>query len=347
MKVSVIVVCYNERVNIGCCLQSLVDLQYPQEDYEILVVDNNSEDGTQEIIRGFQKDHPRIRLFINQERGIASSRNMGIKRAAYPYVAFTDADCQVPPEWLGVMVDGFKRHREYYPELVAAGGTNEAPAGVSSFYDSVNIVLKTLLGNRGSTQGREFSQDRLVDHIPTLNILYDKAMIISAGGFDEDFRFVCEDPELNHRLVKSNHKIVYLKDSRVSHRFRPGFLCWAKRTFSYGWGRTQIILRHPDHFSFIYLLPPAIILLWIGPPLFLWNPVAWWPIATYTLFLGLYALFHCLWRGKWWLVGHVLFLYLLTHLFYGLGEIWSLIHFGGRRVRSCWGGLAERMVTRE
>jgi len=308
---------------------------YPKQDYEILIVDNNSNDCTQGIVCQFQKGHPNIRLVINYERGIACSRNIGIKHASYPYVAFTDADCQVPPEWLSVMVGGFERHREAYPELVAAGGTNEAPSGVSSFYDSVNIVLKTLLGNRGSTQGREFTQDRLVQHIPTLNILYDKAMIISAGGFDETFRFVCEDPELNHRLVTSNHKIVYLKDSKVSHRFRPGFILWAKRTYSYGWGRTQIILRHPDHFGLIYLLPPIIILFWISAPLFVFgNRGSWWPLAGYTLSLCLYALFHCIHRGKWWLVGHVLSLYLLTHLCYALGQIWSLIHFCFRRMIS-------------
>jgi GT2 family glycosyltransferase len=170
-----------------------------------------------------------------------------------------------------------------------------------------------------------------VDHIPTLNILYEKKTLQDFGGFDEAFRFACEDPELNHRLVKANYKIAYLNGLHVVHRFRPGFGPWIRRCFSYGKGRTQILLKHPDHLSLVLLVPQAIALLWLTAPMtFLNAPLLWNPVALYASFLFLYAAGLCTIKGKWHLSGHVFLLYLVTHFSFGLGQLWGLGLNGNR-----------------
>jgi len=271
-------------------------------------------------------DFTNIHLLNNPKKGIAISRNVGLKGAKYPFVAFTDADCLVPMDWLSTLVRGFRKYCQIHPTLVAVGGSNTAPTEVSAFYDAVNIVLKTLLGNRGSTQGREFKNDRLVDHIPTLNILYLKQALDESGGFDENFRFVCEDPEMNYRLIKAGHKIMHMKDSSVIHAFKPGFRVWAEKIFTYGRGRTQLLLKHAGLFRFHYLIPPGIAILWITAPIMIISgdgPL--WIWGAYVSLILLYTLFHISRSGYWKLYCHVLLLYFITHFSFGLGQLWGLI----------------------
>jgi cellulose synthase/poly-beta-1,6-N-acetylglucosamine synthase-like glycosyltransferase len=332
MKVSVVVVCYNEENNIEKCLNSLLAMDYAREDIEIIIVDNCSEDATQQIVRQIAEKAPQVRLVSNPVRSIAKSRNIGLKEARYPLVAFTDADCTVPRNWLTVLTKGFQQYRQIFPELAAVGGTNMGPKGVSSFYDAVNITLKSLLGNRGSTQGREFGADRLVDHIPTLNILYRKKIIRRLEGFDENFRFVCEDPELNHRLNKAGYKIMHLKDSYVIHRFRPGWFPWIKRLFGYGKGRTRLIIKHPDHFSALFLVPPAIVLLWVSTPVLVMLEMGLkWILAIYLLLMTLYSLCHIGRLRNWKILPTILVLYLITHISYGLGQFMGLRYLSNKR----------------
>lgn len=325
MRISVVILCYNEAERIHECLSSLEGQQYPRDDFEVLVLDNRSTDMTVEIAEGFARRLENVRVLENPRRGIAPGRNLGLREAAHPYVAFTDADCRVPPDWLATLAEGFRRNSGKHPSLAAVGGTNRAPAGVSGFYDAVNVMLKTTLGNRGSTQGREFGRDTRVDHIPTLNILYRKESVLAQGGFDEAFLFVCEDPDLNYRLEAAGHAIVHLDGCPVEHAFVPGWRAWTNKIFRYGKGRTQLLRKHPRKMGPVYLVPPLICLVWLlalASPLF--GASLSLPLGLYLAAMGGYALLHCLLQGSLGLWPRVLGLYLLTHVSFGLGQIAGL-----------------------
>lgn len=325
MRISVVILCLNEQERIGQCLDSLANQDFPGSDYEVLVIDNGSTDGSLALIEERARRMDNLRLAVNPRRGIATSRNMGLALAAYPYAAFTDADCIPPPDWLTVLARGWERHRKSEPNLVAVGGANRAPERRSGFYDAVNVVLKTPLGNRNSTQGCEFGRDERVDHIPTLNVLYDREAVLAAGGFDEDFLFVCEDPDLNYRLVAAGKTLVHLKDSCVTHSFRPGLLEWARKIFGYGQGRTQLLRKHPGKFSLLYAVPASICALYVlalAAPLLGFRSVL--PLCAYFAGMAVYAAIHCLRRKRPGLIPYALALYLLTHASYGLGQIWGL-----------------------
>jgi len=89
MKVSVILVCYNEEARISHCLKSLLSMDYAMDNFEVVVVDNGSEDSTKDIIRRFMTDFTNIHLLNNPKKGIAISRNVGLKGAKYPFEAIT------------------------------------------------------------------------------------------------------------------------------------------------------------------------------------------------------------------------------------------------------------------
>lgn len=96
MKISVIVPCYNEERRIGGCLRALLALDYPKENREILVVDNNSTDSSIEVI----EKHRGIEVLSEVSRGDFAARNRGLAASQGEVIAFTDADTAPLPNWL-------------------------------------------------------------------------------------------------------------------------------------------------------------------------------------------------------------------------------------------------------
>lgn len=96
MRISVVVPFHNVEPYVGACLQALLTQDYPADQYEIILVDNNATDGSAAIVRR----HPRVRLLQQPVPGSYAARNLGISVATGEIIAFTDADCAVAPDWL-------------------------------------------------------------------------------------------------------------------------------------------------------------------------------------------------------------------------------------------------------
>jgi len=106
MKVSVIIPTYNRGWCIGRSISSILYQQY--EGYEVIVVDDGSGDNTKEILSLFGE---RIRIIRNLEnKGVAYSRNIGIKNARYPFIAFLDSDDYWLPKKLLYQIQFFKEN---------------------------------------------------------------------------------------------------------------------------------------------------------------------------------------------------------------------------------------------
>ena len=96
---SIILPTYNEADNVKILIPKLVNIWSSQEfNYEIIVVDDNSPDGTAEIARKFAETYP-IKVFVRTHRlGLSSAIIYGARKASYGYVIVMDADLQHPPE---------------------------------------------------------------------------------------------------------------------------------------------------------------------------------------------------------------------------------------------------------
>ena len=277
-RATVAVLTFNEESNLPDLLGSLAGQTYPRSQFEILIIDNGSSDGTRDLVRRWMKKMDNLRLVVEPEPGIAIARNRALHSADTDLIAFTDADVICPARWLQSLVEGFDRHRQAQPDLVAVGGGNIPVTRGGRFLTALGITLNSFWGSHGSVQGMLYQQDRQVPHIPTLNICYDRQRIIEAGGFDINFRMVSEDPELNHRLTTAGGKIVFLAGVEVEHKMRPTFRSWMKNVYLYGRGRTQIIKKHPDHLQAKFLLPPLLVLALSLIPLGLIHPLFFLPL---------------------------------------------------------------------
>ncbi|MGB9911607.1 MAG: glycosyltransferase [Microgenomates group bacterium] len=307
-KVTVAVVCFNEEKNIVDCLSSLLQQSYPAFKTEILVIDNNSTDQTIPLIKKFQRKTKRVRLIINPRRGIAISRNVAVKNCRTAFLAFIDADCIAPKNWLKSLVLGYQKYKRKIPNLVAVGGPNYPPK-TTSFYQALGIVLNTFLGSRGSVQGRRYEEDREVTHLPCVNVLYEKKAIEEVGWFDESLGSIIEDEDLTYRLLKTGRRFFYLAKSGVIHKMRSNLKDWAKRMVVYGKGRMMFLKKHPEAKKPIFYLPVILVLT---------APLSFW---FYLFFFGFYSFWLAYRQKKLNLWGKIFLIFFVTHWFYGLGEI--------------------------
>lgn len=112
---SVIVLNYfGERV-IESTIDSLLNLTYPQNKYEIIIVDNASKDKSKKIILNYAKKNKNIRsIFLNKNLGFAGGNNRGIKAAKGKYVVLLNNDCLVDKNWLDELVKTAERNKNVF-----------------------------------------------------------------------------------------------------------------------------------------------------------------------------------------------------------------------------------------
>ena len=109
MKVSIILPTYNRKKLLKKCIESLISQNYPKEDFEIIVIDDGSTDGTEQITRKLKRKIPNLIYYKTKHNGQANARNFGLRKAKGSFIAFTDDDCVVEKNWLRKIEDTFKR----------------------------------------------------------------------------------------------------------------------------------------------------------------------------------------------------------------------------------------------
>ena len=112
VRVSVVVPTFNEAAQIEPFLRQFDRQTLPRRDFEVIVVDGGSDDGTRDIALRFADA-----VIAQSSKGVGGARNDGVAIARAPIVATTDADCVVPPDWL----ERIARHFED-PTVVAVCG---------------------------------------------------------------------------------------------------------------------------------------------------------------------------------------------------------------------------------
>src|SRR5437773_274805 len=102
MDVTIILCTYNRCESLAKSLTSIASLRMPESlEWEVLVVDNNSSDGTREVVGDFCRRYPgRFRYLFEPKQGLSSARNAGVVEARGDIVAFIDDDAIAQPTWL-------------------------------------------------------------------------------------------------------------------------------------------------------------------------------------------------------------------------------------------------------
>jgi len=325
MNVSVVITCLNEEQNIGSCLDTLIRQIYSGGAYEIIIVDGGSTDNTQDIVKKVMDADLSIRLVVELKKGTAAGRNAGVRAAQYDYIAFIDADCEAPPDWLEILVKHYQQAVRKDEHIAAVGGTNRSPKGSSGFVRAIGVALDSYMGSFSSVQGRRFKSSVYVNSLATLNVLYNKESIMDIGGFDESLGSEAEDAEMNYRLYSSGHRFLFVPDSFVWHKMRPTPKSWMKNMFRYGKGRARLLKRYPKMWAPGYVLPILFMLFITSTLLFPLSDIFLFP-TVYFPALFFYSALRCVKKNKPMLMFHVTVVYLIQHFGYAAGELYGLLN---------------------
>lgn len=146
--ISVILPTYNEAGNIKELISRTSKAL--KKGFEIIVVDDNSLDGTAEIVRKMQKSRPNLRLIVRQnEKGLPSAITAGIRQAKGETIAFFDSDLSMPPEKLPEMINLLRENEVISGSRFAKGGKDKRDFGYAKFFSQlINKMARIFLGGK-------------------------------------------------------------------------------------------------------------------------------------------------------------------------------------------------------
>jgi glycosyltransferase involved in cell wall biosynthesis len=201
IRMSVIIPALNEEAMIGKCLESLAESHYPLDAIEVILVDNGSTDRTLEIARSFST---RLRLTILQRPGvnISALRNLGAAAAKGEVLAFLDADCAVPANWI-----------ENAASNVASDSAGVIGGNITVPEDS-GWVARTWF------QVAYAPKDGEVAYVPSGNMLMKSSTFMQIGGFNESIK-TSEDCELCFRARGEGFTVREISALTVIHWRTP------------------------------------------------------------------------------------------------------------------------------
>jgi glycosyltransferase involved in cell wall biosynthesis len=197
LRVSVIIPALNEEEMIGKCLDCLEQSEFPRSSFEVIVVDNGSTDRTMEIGRSYS---PRLNIMVVQKAGvnISALRNLGAAEAKGEILAFLDADCMVPRNWLRNAAQQLRSK-----DAGIVGGSISIP------HDS-RWVARAWYGVGYAPKSGE------VSYVPSGNLLVRRSRFLQVGGFNENLK-TCEDFDLCVRARVAGLPIRAVAEMAVVH----------------------------------------------------------------------------------------------------------------------------------
>jgi GT2 family glycosyltransferase len=234
---SVVVPTFNRRDVLEKTLPSLLEQSAAPGDYEILVVVDGSMDGTLEML-GSHRERSRLRILLQENRGLASARNRGAQAARSGIVLFLDDDMIASRELVAAHLEAHSG----VGERVVFGALELAEGVRKSFLKEGVETWGRELDTRFGSPGHRFRFDDC--HFGNASI--PGAMLSRAGGFDESFtRFGNEDYELGWRLIEAGAEMRYAPRAKAFQIYDKGLFRWLRDCYSVG--RADVVLeqKHP------------------------------------------------------------------------------------------------------
>ncbi|WP_299227185.1 glycosyltransferase [uncultured Psychroserpens sp.] len=223
ISVSVIICAKNEANNLNAFLPSIIAQKYP--DFEIVLINDNSNDNTLEVMKSFAEKHPNIKIvdvkpietfWGNKKYALT----LGIKAASNAFLLFTDADCKpVSKNWIYEMSSRFSNEKSI---VIGYGAYNKVKGSFlnkliryETFLTAIQYLSYAKLGQPYMAVGR--------------NLAYRKELFFKANGFMKHMHIKSGDDDLfiNQIANKSNTTICVTKDSFTESIPKQSFKEWS------------------------------------------------------------------------------------------------------------------------
>lgn len=320
---SVICPVYNEMKYIDACIQSILLQDYPKENIEILFIDGMSTDGTRDLINGYTKSNPFIKLVDNPQRIVPIAMNIGIRASKGDIVIRLDAHALYPANYFSALVN----------QLEILGADN---VGAACRTDVLNknkktLAIKEVLSNQFGVGNSTFrlGVDKVME-VDTVPFGCWRKEVFEKYGYYDERLIRNQDIELNKRIIRGGGHICLIPDTYSTYLARETFKGIAKNNFLNGkWNILTVFYTKQFSSLSIRHFIPLIFLLTLFLPIML--SLFYLSIIVITL-LSLISYTFCIFsvclllRAKKNLsLFYLLITFPILHLSYGWGSLMGLI----------------------
>lgn len=230
-RISVVIPVLNGATTLPFQLGALAAQKY-DGDWEVVVADNGSTDGTADVSQSFADRLPALQVVdASAERGINAARNAGASAATGDFLLFCDADDQAAPGWLAAM----------------AAAASDADL-LGGRLDDVTLNDSVVLRWRPNTA--EVGLPVALGFLPfavgaNLGVWAD--VIADVGGFDAAYRRGGTEVAFCWRAQLAGYRLAFVPDAVVRYRHRPGLRPLARQYFKYGMADAQLYRGFREH----------------------------------------------------------------------------------------------------
>jgi len=319
LNASFILPIQNEKEYISATLNTIL-FQKTQENYEILISDGGSTDGTLEIINTIILNNSNIHLIDNPQKMVSTGFNLALNEAKGEIIIRVDGHSEIQKNYLDKCCNLLKK-----TDADIVGGVIET-SSFGLIGDAISIAQSSWFG----VGGVKFRSNNLEkpDYVDTLAFGAHKRKIFAdIGGYDEEM--VCnQDDEFNFRAIQAGKKIWIDPTIKTKYFARSDYLKLLKQYFNYGFYKVRGIQKRSQLFSIRHIIPSIFIvslIITLISGFFLQS--AWLSFSVgflYLFFNGSASLFV---SPSFKLIHLISLAYWILHFGYGLGFIWGLIRF--------------------
>ena len=205
-EVAVIIPTYNRSAMLASAVESVLRQDSGGITYELVVVDNNSDDETREVVEKFIERGENVRYLFEKEQGVSNARNCAIENTSADILAFMDDDVIAPNDWVVKIKQCFDQH----PDILFAGGKvlprwkTMPPSWLTAEHWSPLALVD--YGNESFTVDRNRQICLVSANLGVRRTAFDRfGLFLSALGR-------CEDHEFELRLLRGGGKGLYIPD---------------------------------------------------------------------------------------------------------------------------------------
>ena len=227
--VSVVVPVHNGEALIRDTVASIL-AQRTTAPVEVLLVDDRSADGSSPILAELAASDRTIRVVPGPGRGAAAAINAGFREARGELIAQVDQDVVLEPDWLEQLVETLAD-----PEVGAAQGYYLRAPDAGLFGRVMNLDLEQ---RYAAIRGGH------TDHVCTGNALYRAAALDRIGLLDESLGYGY-DNDISYRLAEAGWALRINRSARAVHRWREGAADYVTQQYGFGYGRIDLVAKHP------------------------------------------------------------------------------------------------------
>lgn len=324
--VSAIMAVRNEVRHIQTAIDSLLKQQTSGWEMEIIIVDGNSSDGTEEVVERIARGDSRVRLVINNQKKTPYAFNLGIQSARGEYICILGAHTSYAPDYIATCLEELKLHGA----VGCSGRLITRPGGDGL---QARLVAWTLAHPFGtSARSMRTRGAGYADTIPYPVFL--KSPVLEIGAYNIHL-YRNQDNDLNQRLRARGHKL-YLTDKTTCEYFvSPNLLSLATYAFTNGFWNIISLKMNPASMSTRHFIPAAFVLaLLLSFFMYLYSTIAhvqpWLriPITLLAIVYGLASVgvsCHAALKKKSIEALLMPITFLVLHVLYGTGTLSAII----------------------